>query len=156
MEILAGNLDGFIERSGIKAIKTHETTDHKYQTWEIEDSEFEKLCKTNDDDYKDGDWWRSAEGSNMGSVNRRFKIDNHYIKAWDGASREEIEEENKNLPVCDRLSTPREYTGLAEYLCDEIGASQPRNVCALCVDLAKQNKISMAELFRKFYKNHGC
>lgn len=153
MEILAGNLDGFIERSGINAVKAHETKDNRYQVWEIEEKEFEKLCQTKDDDYKDNEWWRSAQGSNMGSVYRRFKINSHYIYAWDGATREEMEEENKNLPVYDRLSTPREYAGLSEYLCDEIGASQPRNVCALCIDLAIHNQISMAELFRKFYSN---
>ena len=40
-----------------------------------------------------------------------------------------------------------EYDTLLDYMCDEIGASQPRNVCALAVDLARANGISMAELF---------
>jgi len=151
-EILAGNMDNFIKQNGINSVKTHETKDGKYQVWELEDSELEKLCQTNDDDYKDSDWWRSAEGSNQGNVHRRFKINNHYIRAWDGESRIEMEEENKTLPMDDRFTTAREYGSLQEYLCEEIGASQPRNVCALCVDLANQNGISMAKLFKKFYK----
>jgi len=151
-EILAGSLDSFIERSGINAMKKY-AKDGRYQIWELEESEVDKLCQTNDDDYKNNEWWRSADGSNMGAINRRFKINNHYIKAWDGSSRIEMEEENKHLPICDRFSAPREYSGLSEYLCEEVGASQPRNVCALCVDLAKQNNISLAELFRKFYND---
>lgn len=152
MEILAGNLDELLRRSGISAVKTFESKDRRYQVWEIEKAEFDKLGQTKEKDYQSGEWWRYGEGSNMGPVFRRYKINHRYIKAWDGDSRIETEKENLSLPVIDRLTFPREYAGLAEYLCDELGASQPRNVCALCVDLAKQNDISMADLFKRFYE----
>lgn len=42
------------------------------------------------------------------------------------------------------------YESLLEYLCENIGASQPRNVCALAVDLAKYNNMTMGELFTKY------
>ena len=45
---------------------------------------------------------------------------------------------------------PREYKNLSEYLCEEIGASSPKNVCALAVDLAKANGMTMAKLFKVF------
>lgn len=149
IEILAGNMDNYFSRTGIKGKKTWEGSG-TYQVWELSQEEFKKLLATEDASYQNEEWWRSAEGSNMGIVHRRFKINHHYIKAWDGASREEQEEENKQLPVDDRFSTPREYRSLTEYLCDEIGSSQPRNVCALCTDLAKQNSMTMAELFSKY------
>lgn len=163
IEILAGGMDSYFSRVGIKAKKTWEGTcynDGAYQVWELSREEFEKLLVAEEKTYQDNEWWRSAEGSNMGSVHRRFKINGHYIKAWDGTSRMEMEEENKQLPVDDRFSTPRTYQWLTEYLCNEIGASQPRNICALCVDLAKQNNMTMAELFNKYesqkYKYYLC
>lgn len=36
------------------------------------------------------------------------------------------------------------------YLCDEIGASTERNVCACTIDLAQQNNLTLAELFKKY------
>lgn len=153
VEILAGNMDNYFLRTGIIAKKTWEGSScvgEIYQVWELSKDGFEKLSATIEKSYQDGEWWRSSEGSNMGEVNRRYKINGRYIKAWDGTSRQEMEEENKHLPVEDRLTYQREYKNLAEYFCDEIGASQPRNICALAVDLAKQNKMTMAELFRKY------
>ena len=44
------------------------------------------------------------------------------------------------------------YTNLSEYLCDCIGASTGKNVCACCVDLAKYNDMTMAELFEKVWR----
>lgn len=43
-----------------------------------------------------------------------------------------------------------QYAKLTDYLCYGIGASQPKNVCACCVDLAKYNDVTMAELFEKY------
>lgn len=36
------------------------------------------------------------------------------------------------------------------YLCDEIGASTEKNVCACTVDLAQQNNMTLSELFKKY------
>lgn len=43
-----------------------------------------------------------------------------------------------------------QYAKLTDYLCYGIGASQSKNVCACCVDLAKYNDMTMAELFEKY------
>ena len=153
MEILAGHMDGYFKRTGIVAEKKWEGTIYggsTYQVWQLNQKEFKKLNETKDESYQSNEWWRSAEGSNMGTIEMRYKINGHYVKAWDGEYRKQVEEENKTLPVCDRYITERAYGRLTEYFCDEIGASLERNVCALAVDLAKQNNMTMAELFAKY------
>ena len=47
------------------------------------------------------------------------------------------------------IAKRRKYHDLLTYFCDALGASQPKNVCALAVDMAKYNGMSMAELFQK-------
>ena len=42
------------------------------------------------------------------------------------------------------------YKSLSDYLCNCVGASQPRNVCACAMDLAKYNDMTMGELFDKY------
>lgn len=42
------------------------------------------------------------------------------------------------------------YVNLSEYLCDCIGASTGKNVCACVTDLAKYNDMTIAELFDKY------
>lgn len=148
-EILGGELDKAFEELGMNAKKAYETKG--YQVWKISDEDFEKICSMKKEDWKDNwGWWRSVEGSNMGSVNARYNINHRYIQAWDGYSRVELIEESKTLQISDRYWNERKYNDLLEYFCDEIGASQPKNVCALAFDLAAQNNMTMAELFTKY------
>lgn len=146
-EILGAELDKAFEELNINATKTYEAKNIRYkyqeiyQVWELSDDDFELICNMVEEDWKDNwGWWRSAEGSNMCSEIHRYNINNHYIKAWDGATRE------RNDKDC----WPREYDYLTEYMCDEIGASMEKNVCALAVDLARINNITMGELFTKY------
>lgn len=137
-EILGGDLKLAFEETGIKAKMTYQNVDKGYEVWELSDKKFEKLCSIKDEDWKDDwGWWRSAECSNMGYVDVSLKINNHSIWAWSGSNYEE-DYENK------------EYDNLLEYFCYELNASQPSNVCALAVDLAQQNNITMSELFKKY------
>ena len=72
MEILAGGMDKYFERTGIKATKTWEGAvigGPVYQVWDMEQQEFEKLVATTDESYGAEEWWRSADGSNMGTAN---------------------------------------------------------------------------------------
>lgn len=144
------------ERLGIKATCTWQGESNSgsdMRVYEMTYYAFEDLCKDAEDDSNEN-WqdcaWRSAEGSNMGSVGPRYNINHHYICAWDGGHREDIIEDNKKEKPGDRYCPERQYKNLLEYFCDEVGAGQPRNVCALAVDLARQNGIKMAELFRKY------
>ncbi len=153
-EILGDNLEKVMEVHNINAMKTYQgnktNTDFR-QVWELEDEDFEKLSNISDDDWLgDYGWYRYAEGSNMEIVDRRYNINNHYIKAWDGVGREDWEEENKKVSPDDRWFEPRKYSNLLEYFCEELGASTERNVTALAIDLAKQNGIKMSELFKKY------
>ena len=143
MEILAGNMDPYFKRTGIKAQKKWEgTTDGcDYQVWKIDQDEFKKLAATSNNSYKEDEWWRSAESSNMGEPMAEYIINGKKILVWDGECREEYEED------CDE---EREYENLADYLCYEIGASELRNIVALAADLAAQNGMTMAELFKTY------
>jgi len=153
VEILAGGLDKAIEELDVKAIKTFDG--EKYQVWELAKSELKKL-DIDESKWKD-EWgfWRTAEGSNMsGNPIRRYTINNKHIKAYDGDRRLINEEVNKTLPVDERWDIDnRKYGHLLEYISEEIGASQPGNICAICVDLAKINGIKMSALFEKYNKN---
>lgn len=150
-EILGKKIDLAFKELGINAIKTYEEkidSDYKTQVWEVDDEDFEKLCNIEDDDWKsEWGWWRHCLGSNMNHPLSEFSINKHKIIAWDGTSR--MEAENGKTKMTNGGS-PREYSSLLEYFCDEIGASQPRNVCALATDLARINNIKMSELFKKY------
>lgn len=133
--------------------------------WEISDEVFEFMCDLNDKDFEklcpEG-MWRSAIGSNMRRPDVEYKINSNTILAWDGNSRSDNETECKKCldrenGACDGTEEDFnecfgawEYSGLLEYLCEEIGASQPRNVCALVVDFAKYNNMTMGELLTKY------
>jgi hypothetical protein len=153
-EILGGELDQAFIDLNINAKKTYQAKDDTTdfgQVWELSDKDYEKICNIKEKDWKDNwGWWRGAEGSNMGSVSYRYNINHHYIIAWDGYHREENERENKKLPLGDRWIDERKYDSLLSYFCDEIGASNGKNVCALAIDLAEQNNMTMSELFNKF------
>lgn len=138
-EILAGNLDQAIIDLGLNATKTYQLKNRnyeymeEYQVWEVSDESYNLICNMSEEDWKDDwGWWRSADGSNMCAPYKRYNINRRYVTAWDNGNNE-----NK-------------YNCLTEYLSEEIGVSQPRNVCALCVDLAHINNMKMSELFCKY------
>lgn len=150
MEILAGTMDGYFKRTGIKATKTWEGAvigGEVYQVWNMEQKEFEKLVDTTDESYEPEEWWRQSDGSNMGAAIEEYIINGKEIKAWDGEWRQDLAEEEEEE---DRDMWDREYESLTRYFCDEISVSQPRNVVALATDLAAQNGITMAELFKTY------
>ncbi|WP_196590575.1 hypothetical protein [Pectinatus frisingensis] len=152
MEILAGGMDKYFERTGIKATKTWEGEvigGEVYQVWNMEQKEFEKLVDTTDESYKSDEWWRSADSSNKGTAAVEYILNGKKIKAWDGAKREDYDEEEDEI-------FEREYESLTRYFCDEIGCSQPRNVVALATDLAAQNGMTMAELFETYETKDPC
>lgn len=150
-EILGGDLDLAFKELNINAIKTYEGNTHLddvTQIWEVQNEDFEKLCNMSEDDWKyEWGWWRSAEGSNVCNPLSTFIINKEKITAWDDDNRLEAD---KAEDEDDKYLFDREYSNLLEYFCDEIGASQPRNVCALAVDLANINNIKLSELFKKY------
>lgn len=164
MEILSGvgyglGLEKAFEELSISAHKTYEGNtyfDDKTQIWKLSNEDYDKLCEIKEEDWKDDwGWWRGAIGSNMCSQIKRYSINHHYMLGWDGYKREEMEKENKSLSPKDRYYEPRKYETLLRYIVNEIGASTEKNVCAICVDLARINNITMGELFRGYQGQGG-
>lgn len=82
-------------------------------------------------------WWRSSDGSNLWAEDIiKLKVNGKEMICW-------------NSPIYDSKEG-QEYESLSEYLSECIGVSQPKNVCACAMDLAKANGMTMEELFSKF------
>ena len=104
----------------------------EYQVWLLSKNDFDNLCAVNDDDWKKSwGWWRHALGSNMGAVFYPYIINGERIMAWG------------------RRYAGEQYENLLSYFSDQLGASTEKNVCALSIDLARQNGLTLSELFRK-------
>ena len=162
IEILAG---GSIEKA-FKELNIPMTVTYsgeQYKVCEIEKSDFKTIADISEDEWKSNwGWWRSAKGSNMGTPYEIFIVNGQMLIGWSGYRREDLRAEWENEDDNEKASyhysvkkyeddiMPREYKNLSEYLCEEIGASSPKNVCALAVDLAKANGMTMAKLFKVF------
>lgn len=138
MEILGDNLKKFfdtVDNPPNDAEITYAGNEH--EVWEVSDELHKKMCDMSEEEFVElaGEdaWWRSCEGSVLGVPDTRFIVNNHYLIGWDRLH-------------CER----RKYTNLIEYLCDCVGASTGKNVCACAMDLAKYNDMTMAELFEKY------
>ena len=112
---------------------------NRYEVWEVSDELFKKMCDMSEEEFVEiaGEdaWWRQSYGSNLGFPDAEFEVSGKYLTGWDS-------------PIYD--SKIDKYENLSEYLCDCIGVSQPRNVCACAVDLAKYNDMTMGKLFEKY------
>lgn len=162
-EILAENLQSLFDNTSLLGKKTY--SGELYEIWEVSDEDFQLMCEIYEEEFErlcpEG-MWRSAIGSNMGKPDVEYKINDNVILAWDGNIRSDFEYECKECSdrkngICEGTEDDfnecfgaREYSGLLKYLCEELGVSQPRNVCALAVDLAKYNSMTMGELFTKY------
>lgn len=163
IEILAGGgIKTAFNELDIEATKTYHGSDKPhYQVWEIDKADLQKLDETYEwpDHYG---WWRFAKGSNMGTACSIFNINGHELIAWDGSNREDLIDYWNDEPYDEKAAyhfsykeyeeqnMPHKYDTLLDYFSHELGASTERNVCALAVDLARTNGMSMAELFEKF------
>ena len=154
----------FFANSGIEGKCTY--SGEMYEVWEVSDKDFETMSNMSEEEFEKlcpNGMWRSTDGSNQGYPNEKYIINGEEIIAWDGDRRceyyndycrgcedridEMCEASDEDIETC---CGERKYDTLLNYFCDEIGASQPRNVCALAVDLAKRNNITMGELFSKY------
>jgi hypothetical protein len=105
--------------------------------------EFDILC---DDKYSENDWldscWRYAEGSNMGSLNTQKIINGKALECF-SSLRQPLYEDDEEID-------DMEYDHLLDYLCYCLGVSTESNICAVAVDLARYNHMSMVELFERY------
>ena len=118
---------------------------NNYEVYTVSDELFNVMCNMTEEEFVElaGEyaWWRYAEGSNLGAPDTKVYINGQEMLGWAGEPWEDEDEDDEFEIYASSLST---------YLCDVIGASQPRNVCALAVDLAKYNNMTMGELFEKY------
>lgn len=133
--LIMGNVAKDFNRLGIELRETYNGVN--YKVCEVTKEEFETLC---DEPDIEGIWdegcWRYCKGSNQDKPNRKVVINGKEIIAW----------YDDEIPL-------KEFRGLVHYLCEEMGVSQPRNVCALSTDLAKHNNMKLSELFKIYEGN---
>lgn len=141
VEILGNNLKQFfdaIDNPPNDADITY--AGNEYEVWKVSDELFQKICVMSEEEFiklaGEDAWWRQSYGSNLGSPDVKFEVNSKYLVGWDS-------------PIYDS-KIGNTYEDLSEYLCDCIGVSQPRNVCACATDLAKYNNMTMGELFKKY------
>lgn len=92
-----------------------------------------------------------------------FTINGEKLLAWDNQERKSYFQD-ECLICTDRKSKrcngsvedqeecygKREYGDILKYINDELNLSTETNICALCVDLAYYNGITLSELFKKY------
>lgn len=144
-EILAGNLQSLFENTSLTGVCTYKGK--MYEVWEVSDETFKNMCGITDEEFVDiaGEdaWWRHSLGSNLGYPDTKVHIKGKEMLGWGGEPWED-EEEDDEFEVY--------ASSLTDYLCDVVGASLPKNVCACAMDLAKYNNMTMGELFKMYEK----
>lgn len=138
VEILGNNLKKFFDTID-NPPKDAEITyaGERYEVWEVSDDLHKKMCDMSEEEFVElaGEdaWWRSSTGSVLGVPDTEFEVNGEYLLGWNRWEREQ-----------------KNYSNLSEYLCECVGASTGKNVCACAMDLAKYNDMSMAALFQKY------
>lgn len=167
IEILGDKMEPAFKELGIKYRKTYNKTlnpkknyDPHYEVYEISQQDMKRLGEIIE--WPDGPWWRWAKGSNMGTPFSFFTVNGKELIAWDGYKREDLRDDWADEPNEEKAAyhysfkeyeetqCPHKYSTLTEYMCHELGASTEKNVCALAVDLARANGMTMAKLFETY------
>ena len=138
VEILGNNLKQFfdiVDNPPNDAEITY--AGEKYEVWEVSDELHKKMCDMSEEEFVEmaGEdaWWRSSEGSVLEVPDTEFEVKGEDMLGWNRWDREQ-----------------KKYSDLSEYLCECVGASTGKNVCACAMDLAKYNDMTMGELFEKY------
>jgi hypothetical protein len=134
--------------------------DPHYEVYEISQNDLKKLEEVFELPY--GAWWRYARGCNLGTPFDFFTVNGKELIAWGGRKRDDLRDDWDEEPdeekaayhysfkEYEETNYPYKYETLTEYMCEEIGASMESNVCALAVDLARANGLTMAKLFELY------
>lgn len=164
VEILGGGgLHKAFKELGINATRTYKGAEKPhYEVWELSKDDLKKL--EYDIEWKDEcGWWRFAKGSNQGTPFDFFQVRGKELIAWENQYKrddlrvdwdEEPDEEKAayhySFNEYVKVHCPNEYDTLLDYMGEELGASNGTNVCALAVDLARANGMTMAQLFKTY------
>ena len=144
MEILGNNLKNFFDKIDNPSNEAEITyAGSEYEVWIVTKELFDKMCNMSENDFTElaGEdaWWRHCDGSNLGLYEiGTIKCNGREMIGW-------IES-----PLKKGIHFELFYTSLTEYLCEFIGASTCKNVCACAIDLARYNNMTMGELFEKY------
>lgn len=138
MEILGDNLKKFFDVIDPKSNNADITyAGNRYEVWEVSDSLLRRMCNMSEDEFVrlagEEAQWRSCTGSNLGFPDTKFKVNGETLLGWNRWDKKR-----------------KKYEDLSEYLCDCVGASTEKNICACAVDLAKYNNIIMGQLFKEY------
>lgn len=111
---------------------------NQYEVWEISDELFTKMCDITEEQLVElaGEdaWWRSSDGSVLDSSKIiDFNVNKKQLRGWGTLNY--------------KTKQDVEYKSLTDYLCNCIGVSLPKNICACAMDLAKFNDMTMGKLF---------
>lgn len=154
-EILGDNLEKFLLSRNCEDVAARTYKGKEYEVWSISDKEFEELCNMTEEEYehicrdlglvdKDFDminaWWRYSEGSNLKNWDSYiFNINGQFMHGLLNEHR--IQNDGWFQDT---------YSSLTEYLCEHVGCSLSRNICAVAMDLAKMNGMTMGKLFEVY------
>lgn len=135
-EIMAGDgFDNAVSDLELSAIKVYSSK--SFNIWWIPDYELDRITNISDGLWRN-EWgfWRYADGCNIECWPRQmFTINGKSMYGWYHPDRDHV---------------VTKYESLLSYLQNEIGASTPKNVCAVSVGLAELNGITMADLFKRY------
>ena len=141
-EILAYGLQSLFINTDLSCRCTYKGK--RYEVWEIPDKDFKTMSDMTDEEFEDvcpDGWWRYSDGSVLGKPKANVCINGEYLVGWDDDYY--LPDEYEDEPI-------KHFESLSDYLCDCVGASTEKNVCACAVDLAKYNNMTMAELFKTY------
>ena len=168
-EIIGSNLRGIFNKFGLDADPTYSGKIGiwaPFEVWKLSEDAFETVSNMSEEEWDAlckeisvDAWWRYADGANMGDVNAILTINGQKIVAWRDERRvedlfdeyDDLDEDEKaeydNASDYVKSCLTSEYRNLMDYFCDELGASQLKNICALAKDLAKYNGMGLGQLF---------
>lgn len=167
VEILGDKMHKVFKEHGINYTKTYskrcnpkKNHDPHYEVYEISQNDMKRLEEMLD--IHSGSWWRYARGCNLGTPFDFFTINGKELIAWGGPKRDDLRDDwdaesdeekaayHYSFKEYEESNYPYKYETLTEYMCEELGASMESNVCALAVDLARANGLTLARLFELY------
>lgn len=127
-----GGLENAFEALNIEAKRTYRSSHEPYyEVWELNKKDLRTLEEVMEWDDSWG-WWRSAKGSNMGTAADFFTVNGQFMIGWE------------------TLDDNDTYDTLVDYFRDGLGVEMESEICALAIDLARANGLSLGRLFQTY------
>lgn len=136
VEIIGKNLHKYFQHDPDSIAQC--TYDGEIEVWDVCESMFGYMIEQSAEDFFEeagtDAWWRQADGSILGKPSDKAIVNGHEIMLW-------------HLDERDLYDT---YDNILDYIYHHVGASSPKNVCAILVDLARFNNMTVGELCKKY------